>query len=406
MPTIKAVLRPPKNKQGQKPIYIRISDAGKTRYISTGLVVKPGLWLGNAKSDKWVKTNDAFDAAHLNKIISDKIKAIKDEAYQLQADNQNVNADILKRKAKSKEFRGSFIEYGKSFAKEKRRVNVRTGKRYDAVIAKVEEYTGGKLQFKDMTVTWLKDFSGWLADEKDNSPNTIHSNLRCIRAILYEAIRENQFPQEKNPFFKFKLKQPKVSRVKLSADEIKILANTETNDNPVQQMALDMFLFSFFTYGMRYSDVVQLKWKNVEGDFIRYEMRKTKEAHSVKIFPPARAILDKYSDNSKPDNYIFPVLNTKRNLENRETLVNEISSKNAYLNKELNNLRNKAGLSKRVSFHTARHSYADIARKKGTDLHAISNSLGHASLKTTEGYLKALDNETTDKKVQSVYEEF
>ena len=381
MPTIKAVLRPPKDKEGQKPIYIRIADAGKTRYVSTGLKVKPALWNENKRE-------------------------VRDEAYQLKADNQNVNADILKKKAKSKEYRGSFIEYGKTFAKQKRRVNVRTGKRYDAVLSKVEEYTGGKLQFKDVTVTWLKEFSAWLADEKDNSPNTIHSNLKCIRAILYEAIRESQFPQEKNPFFKFKLKQPKVSRVKLSGEEIKALANVETNDNPVQQIALDMFLFSFFTYGMRYSDVSQLKWKNIEGDFIRYEMRKTNEAHSVKIFPPARAILDKYKDNPSPDDYVFPLLNTKRNLDNRETLVNELGSKNAYVNKELNNLRKKADIPKRVSFHTARHSYADIARKKGTDLHAISNSLGHASLKTTQGYLKALDNETTDKKVQSVYEEF
>jgi integrase len=403
MPTVKAVLRPPKNKDGEKPIYIRIADADKTRYVSTGLKVKPALWNDNKRE---VRENDFFDAAHLNKIISDRVKEIRDESYHLKADKQNVNADILKKKAKSKEYRGSFIEYGKTFAQQKRRVNVRTGKRYDAVISKIEEYTGGKLQFKDVTVTWLKEFSAWLADEKDNSPNTIHSNLKCIRAILYEAIRESQFPQEKNPFFKFKLKQPKVSRVKLSADEIKALANVETNDNPVQQIALDMFLFSFFTYGMRYSDVSQLKWKNIEGDFIRYEMRKTSEAHSVKIFPPARAILDKYKDNPAPDDYVFPLLNTKRNLDNRETLVNELGSKNAYVNKELNNLRKKAEISKRVSFHTARHSYADIARKKGTDLHAISNSLGHASLKTTESYLKALDNETTDKKVQSVYEEF
>ncbi|MEX0844359.1 MAG: phage integrase SAM-like domain and Arm DNA-binding domain-containing protein, partial [Balneolaceae bacterium] len=237
MPTIKAVLRPPKDKDGKKPIYIRISDAGKTRYVSTGEKVKPGLWIGDTKSDKWVRENDAFEAAHLNQIISDRIKAINDEAYQLKADNQNVNADILKKKAKSKEYRGSFIEYGKTFAQRKRRANVRTGKRYDAVLSKLEEYTGGKLQFKDITVTWLKELSDWLADEKDNSPNTIHSNLKCIRAILYEAIRENQFPQEKNPFFNFKLKQPKVSRVKLSADEIKALATVKTNDNPVQQMA-------------------------------------------------------------------------------------------------------------------------------------------------------------------------
>lgn len=403
MATIKAVLRPPKDSEGQKPIYIRISDAGKTRYVSTGLKVKPKLWNPNKRE---VRENDLFDAAHVNKIIADKVKEISDQAYQLKAENQHVNADILKRKAKIKEYRGDFIEYAHAFSARKRRANIRTGKKYDSIIAKIEEYSGGKLQFRDLTVTWLKEYSDWMATEKKNSPNTIHSNLRCIRAILYEAIREDQFPQEKNPFFKFKLKQPKVSRTKLNPDEIKALASVEPNGNPVQHIAKDMFLFSFFTYGMRFSDVVQLKWINVEGDFVRYQMRKTADNHSVKIFPPAKAILDKYKDNSGPNDYIFPLLNTDRKLNNDEVLDNEMSSKNAYVNKEIGALVKKAGINKQVSFHTARHSYADIARKKGTDLHAISNSLGHASLKTTQSYLKALDNETTDKAVQSVYEEF
>lgn len=403
MPTIKAVLRPPKDKEGKKPIYIRISDSGKTRYVSAGLKVKPKHWNSNRRE---VRENDFFDAAHLNKIISDKIKSIKDEAYRLKAEQQNVNADVLKKKAKAKEFRGDFLEYAHSFAKRKRRTNVRTGKKYESVITKIEEYSSNNLSFRDITVTWLKEFSDWLSVEKKNSPNTIHSNLRCVRAILYEAIREDYFPQEKNPFFKFKLKKPKVSRVKLSPDEIKKLAEAELNDNPKQELAKDLFLFSFFTYGMRFSDVAQLKWKNIEGDHIRYQMGKTKDFQSVKIFAPAKAIIDKYSEGLKPEDFLFPLLNTKKKLDDREILDQELSSKNAYMNKELNAIRKEAKINKRVSFHVARHSYADIARKKGTDLHSISNSLGHRSLKTTETYLNSLDNETTDKAVESVYEEF
>jgi integrase len=167
-----------------------------------------------------------------------------------------------------------------------------------------------------------------------------------------------------------------------------------------------MFLFSFFSYGMRFSDVATLKFKNVEGGYIRYRMGKTERAHSVKIFPPLQSIIDKYAVDLNPDDYLFPLLNTNKNLKDPEVIDQELSSKNAYVNKELNILRKEAKINKRVSFHVARHSYADIARKKGTDLHSISNSLGHTSLKTTESYLKGLDNETTDKAVQSVYEAF
>lgn len=403
MATIKAVLRPPKDKEGKKPIYIRIADAGKSRYVSTGLKVKPKYW---NKQKRVVRENDYFDALHVNKIISDKIKAIKDEQYQLQAENQNVNADILKRKAKSNEFRGDFIEYAHAFAKRKRRANVGTGKKYSSVVAKIEEFTGNNLSFRDITVRWLKDFSDWLAVEKKNTPNTIHTNLRCVRAILYDAIKEDRFPQERNPFFKFKLKQPKVSRVKLNLEELKKFSEVEPNDNPMQALAKDMFLFSFFSYGMRYRDVAGLKWKNIEGDYIRYNMNKTGETHSVKIRDHTRKILDKYKGDSGPEDYVFPLLNTRKNLDNPEVLDQEFSIQNGNVNEEIDNLRKSAGISKKVSFHIARHSYADLARKKDVNLHAISKSLGHASLKTTETYLKGLDNETTDKAVQSVYEEF
>lgn len=404
MPTVKAVLRPPKNKDGEKRIFIRISDASGDRYVSTGLRVRPKYWNPNARE---VRENDYYDATRYNKFIRDRKKEIEDDLYQLKVDKQAISASVLKKRAKSIEYRGDFIAYADMQAKRKGQGNVGTGNKYRSVIAKMKEFTGGKLKFSELSVTWLKDFSDWLHTEKENSPNTIHSNLRVIRAILYEAIREDQFPQEKNPFFRFRLKLPKVSRSKLNSDEIKKLVKVEPNGNRVQALAKDMFLFSFFAYGMRFRDVVLLRWKYIEGDYIRYEMGKTGESHSVPIYPPTRAIIDKYRPNKlDPEGFVFPLLNIRKNLDDRVILNREISSKNAYLNKELGNLARAAKLTKHVSFHTARHSYADIARTKGTDLHAISNSLGHGSLKTTEAYLQSLDNSTTDRALQSIYEEF
>src|SRR5699024_10292878 len=118
-------------------IYIRIADAGKTRYVSTSLKVKPRYW--NKKNGR-VRKNDYSDARHLNKIISDKEKSLRDEAYQLKADKQAVSADIVKDRAKSKELAGDFIVYATLFAERKRRVNVQTGRRYDAIVSKLKSY--------------------------------------------------------------------------------------------------------------------------------------------------------------------------------------------------------------------------------------------------------------------------
>ena len=50
-----------------------------------------------------------------------------------------------------------------------------------------------------------------------------------------------------------------------------------------------------------------------------------------------------------------------------------------------------------LSMHVARHSYADFARRKSGDLFAISQTLGHKSLETTEAYLKSFDQDAVDK---------
>ena len=426
---IKAVTRPRKDKQGKVLIYIRIADAGKTRYLSTGLKVKPRHW--NKKKGR-VRTNDYSDAKHLNKIIQDKAKSLRDEAYQLKANNQTLNADIIKQRAKSKDLAGDFIIYATLFAERKRRVNVQTGRRYDAIVSKLESYTGGNLPFKELTVTWLKDYMDWLATERGNKANTIHSNMRAIRAILYAAIGEDLYPQERNPFFKLTLKQPKVSKTKLSSKEIKAFAKEEPRTD-FQELAKDLFLFSFFVQGMRFRDVAMLRYSNITDSHIIYEMNKTGNAQSVEISPPAKAIIAKYRRvDSIPQDFMFPLIDVDKVLRNlipvddeltvanltfdeaptgkqqeiQKELDRDISSKNAYVNKEIKEVAKEAEISKNISFHVARHSYADIGRSKNADLHQLSKSLGHSSLKVTENYLSSLGNDATNGAAKTIYKEF
>lgn len=428
---IKAVTRPRKDSKGRVPIYIRISDANKTRYVATGLKVKPKHW--NDSRDGSVRQNDLGDVDAMNKIIRDKIKELRDENYRLKAENKPVSADLLKKKILSKETTGDFIAYAKKFAQRKRRINVQTGRRYDAIVSKLEKYTGGSLPFNDLSsVTWLKEYMDWLANVRKNGANTIHSNMRAIRAILYDAIKEGLFPQEQNPFFKLKLKQPKVSKTKLTYKEIKAFSKAETGSE-FQEMAKDLFLISFFTQGMRFRDVAMLRYKDYVDGCIRYEMNKTGNDMNVHLSPYAVKIIEKYrKEDADPFDFLFPLIDTRKVLRNlipiNETLTvkdllfddavtkekreiqkeldRDISSKNAYVNKEIKKVAKSVGINKNISFHVARHSYADIARSKKADLHDLSKSLGHSSLKVTEGYLKSLGNEATNSAAQTVYEDF
>jgi integrase len=81
----------------------------------------------------------------------------------------------------------------------------------------------------------------------------------------------------------------------------------------------------------------------------------------------------------------------------------EISRKNALINKYLKKICSLAGINKEVSFHSARHTFADLGRRKTKDVYAISKLLRHSKINITEKYLSEFDTETTDKALESIF---
>jgi site-specific recombinase XerD len=84
-------------------------------------------------------------------------------------------------------------------------------------------------------------------------------------------------------------------------------------------------------------------------------------------------------------------------------LLNHTNAKNSLLNKYLNKLADMAGITKKLSMHIARHSFANIARQKKANVYDISKALGHSSIKITESYLSSFDTKTQDETMKKVY---
>ena len=104
-------------------------------------------------------------------------------------------------------------------------------------------------------------------------------------------------------------------------------------------------------------------------------------------------------NKSKP---IFPFL-TEADLQGAKIdLLKKISSKNAYMNLCCKKLASKIGTDKNITMHSARHGFAELARKKKVDVYNISKALGHSSIAITERYLASFDVDSLEETITSV----
>ena len=112
------------------------------------------------------------------------------------------------------------------------------------------------------------------------------------------------------------------------------------------------------------------------------------------ITPEMQAIIDRWGNNDRlPDSYIFDYLKGNETPLQEKTILLEVVRR---CNKRLKMIGEAIGI-KGISTYTARHSYATVLKRSGANIAYISESLGHADLKTTENYLASFEREEREK---------
>ena len=120
----------------------------------------------------------------------------------------------------------------------------------------------------------------------------------------------------------------------------------------------------------------------------------------VKLPNKANQMLEYFrSDEVQPDNFIFPYITDKNEIDTPLKLHNTVGKKTALLNKYLKELANLAGISKKLTMHVSRHTFATEALRRGVRIEYVSKLLGHADLKETQIYTKII-NEELDKAME------
>lgn len=394
MASITLLLRESKvNEKGEMPLYIRIIKGRQVKFISLGIKVHPDLW----NPEKLRVKSQYPNSARVNAFIGKKVAEAECTAVDLETKSKSVTSRKIKEAIVGKQA-GSLIKYMQDYLADlKAKGKTGTYDKVNATLQKLKTYLGAKdISFIDFDLPFLKTYERYLRDELKNAPNTIHSNLKIFRKVFNDAVREDLIELSQNPFTKFRLTWEKTQKEYLTEEELEAIENVELKTNSMMDHHRNLYVFAAYAGGMRISDLLKLRWQNFDGTHIRIFTQKTKETIPIKLPPKAVSIIDYYSQfqpGHKETDFIFPFLDNDIDYSVPQLLFNAISSNTAYANKNLKTIAKKAGITKNVTFHSSRHTWATRALKKGMRIEYVSKLMGHGSLKTTMIYTKIVNSE-------------
>ncbi|MCM1511324.1 MAG: site-specific integrase [Clostridium sp.] len=351
-------------KNGNKSIYLDIYINGVRKYEFLKLFLVPEVSAeARAKNEHTMQAANAIKAQRILDIANKKPEVALNEKAKI-----------------------SLIEW----LEEYRDMRYRLGK--DSVLKSVKSATmylekyNRKVLLCDVDRDFIEGFIGFLEGvrfkkgEKQLSRRTISKHCETIRSALNVAVDMQIL--SRNPVTSFNWSsiggREEMKREYLTIDELKRLAETPCKREAVK----NAFLFSCFC-GLRISDVRGLLWKNIipEGAKLNIEFTQ-KKTGTVVYFPlskPAASYLP--LQRGLDTDYVF-------------NLCSDVA-----ITKALKDWTAAAGITKHVTFHVARHTFATLTLTLGSDIYTTSQLMGHSNVNVTQIYGKIIDK----KKIEAVY---
>ena len=296
--------------------------------------------------------------------LAESIKA------QRQLDIQRGEYGFLSDKKK----KADFVAYFRALAEKRRGSN---SDNWQSALNYLIDFTGGSLLFSNLTEHVGNEFKEYLQTAKSKrstkaglSPNSVVSYFTKFKVALKQAYKDGFLETDING----KLHNPRpeeTQREYLTLEEVNKLAQTACS----MPLLKEADLFSALT-GLRFSDIEKLVWGEVQhskksGYYIQYRQQKTKSVETLPISEQAYNLLGERQD---PNTKVFEGLKYS-----------------AHTNSHIVRWTAKAGITKHITFHSFRHTYATLQITFGTDIFTVQKMLGHRHQKTTQVYAKLVD---------------
>ena len=266
----------------------------------------------------------------------------------------------------------------------------KTSENYKGLARRIKEFTGNDFtSIHDIDADFVETFEAWLLS-RGVKRNTSSFYIRILRSVWNKAIDNGILPPTITDPFKHVYKGVDVTvKRAISVDDIKKIKSINLKAHPKLDFARDLFMFSFYTRGMSFIDIVCLKKENIQNGVITYQRRKTGKQIIIKLEKDIERIIKKYmrSDND----YIFPIATCKSDEYTKERNCLE------YTNKKLKELAIYCNIDANLTMYVARHSWASIAHNvANVPLSVISKGMGHSNEKVTQIYLASFGNKDID----------
>lgn len=380
--------RPKKYTKGPVPIYLRITVDSIPKELSIKRECDPILW--NSETQRAKGTKEA--AKSLNAFLQTMEVQVHEARRRLIEAGKPITAQALKDLLTGREERKVGIL--EVFAHHNEQLAALVGKefaegtleRYKTSLEHTRafikwKYNSSDLDIKKLDYEFIADYEFWLKSVRSCAHNTTMKYLSNFRKIVNKCIRSGSLTHD--PFAGFKMTKREVERTALTEEELQRIAQKPMSTPRLAQVR-DIFLFCCYS-GLAYVDIKKLKRSEIAvgvdgGQWIFTSRQKTDIPSRIPLLPVTLDIMERYKEHPQCciEDRVLPVLSNQK--------------MNAYL-KEIADI---CGITKNLTFHLARHTFATtVTLSNGVPIETVSKMLGHRNLKTTQIYAKVLDRKVS-----------
>jgi integrase/recombinase XerC len=373
MSSVYTILRNEQAETGKSVLYLCVAIGKKRKYYSLKKAIDPKFWDKNSHQVKAREGNSTF----LNNYIRDMEKKILEIFQYFRIEDKPLTLETFHNYYKKGgiDISRSFYEFFENeYEIQKKTISKSALEVYRKMKNKLISFAPN-LTLAEVDYDFITRFEAYLLGECNLNRNTASKTLSIFRTYINSAYHKGFI--KSYPFAKFKIKKGVSNRTYLTELEVRAITDLRLY-NDGEANAQEMFLFACYT-GLRFSDLINIGWDNIQdisngkgeiSKILSFENIKTRQITEIPLIKEALGILQK---KDKTDKHIFKKITNQK------------------LNEHLKTIQEKAGITKNLTAHMARHTFATLALTKGIDIATVSSLLGHTNLKTTQIYAKVIN---------------